>query len=313
MEEEEIKAFEETQNELKELGLKSSNEDKAEKKEEEIEDKTKETASKEEEKAEAEEAEDKESEDEETEEETVKFQRPKQVPIKDFKEYKKTIKEELQKDFNQKLDKMREEMSKATPDEDKTDDLEADIEALAQELDFDKEKTRKIVETARKGLALSKEDRELLGKVKEYNEFIEKSKQDSALKEQVQIFNEEFQILEPELTKLYPNATPEQKAQAKEELDKLAHSEKYHKLELTEILNLKKSTFDKVLFSPKQKTFESGRPQLDEEFDNELPKFNPNWTPSQVEAYEKKRQDIIDNSPQEKLLIRGLDGNESYQ
>ena len=277
MEEEDQKVFDENQAELKALGLK---EDKAE---EVVEPKAEDT------KAEEVKPEEKSEEDEEPEDlEDKTFERqPKQVPIKEYKELKK----QLQADFDEKLTKMREEMSKAKPSEIKSEDLEADITALAAELDFDKDKVRKIVETARKGLVMSPEDRELLAEMKTIKSEMESRKQTDQVKEQETIFNEEWNLTG--IDKLYPNASPEQIAKAKVEMDVLAHSEKYHKLDLQEILTVQKANFDKILFSPKQKTFESNHAVLDKDDDAEFQKFDPRMTPAQVEQWEKSQRKYL--------------------
>ena len=302
MDQEAQKVFDDTQRELKELGLTPAGETK----EEEVEP-SKEEPTKPEEvepKVEPEKEETEEDEEPEAEKDKTFERQPKQVPIKEYKELKK----QLQADFDEKLAKMREEMANTKPDEIKAEDLEADITALAQELDFDKEKVRKIVETARKGLVMSPEDRALLADMKTYKAEIEARKESDLMKEQEGIFNEEWRNVG--LEKVYPNASDEQKALAKAEMDKLAHSEKYHKLDLAEILQIKKADFDKLLFSPKQKTFESSRASITDEGDNgEIGKFDPSWTPAQVEQWEKKRQQHLDDN-EDKIQVRGADGQE---
>lgn len=229
---------------------------------------------------------------------------PKQAPVeekvdpKEYKSYKQTLREELQRDFDQKLEKMREEMSKGKPDQAKSDDLEDDVKALAKELDFDEAKVRRIIEVSRKGLQLSPEDKQALDEFKA-------SKSEREAKEQEAIFTEEWNSL-PVKTQ-FPNASEEQIKAAKEKMDELSHSEKYHNYDMDYILFKEKETFDKILFSPKQRTFETGRLAPSEDDSDEFPEFNPNMTPAQFEKFERKREKATENLGRDKMLLRTTD------
>jgi hypothetical protein len=61
------------------------------------------------------------------------------------------------------------------------------------------------------------------------------------------------------------------------------------------------------LFSPKQKTFESGRlaPVATEE--GEFPDFRPNMTPAEFAAFEKARERATENLGRDKMLMRTTD------
>lgn len=303
MQPEDVKEFNDVQTELKELGLKADP----------VETKAEETTTPEAEEAPKEvESEEVETETEVRTEETVdeETEKPEQVFNRkkfDYKDYKQTLREELQADFDKKLEKMREEMSKSKPDDAKTEDLEEDIKRLADELNFDVDKTRKIVETARKGLEVNPEERKLLEETKT---FLEQEKQKAFLSEQKQIFDEEFNSVLPELKKQFPNASDEQINLAKAELDKLSHTEKYHTTELDYIVFKEKDLLGKVLFSPKQKTFESSRPfhqEPEEEYTRKSHDEIVNMTPAQFEAHERRMNRLADESPKEKTRITTYD------
>lgn len=220
------------------------------------------------------------------------------IPPKEYKEIKDNLRVELQKDFDEKLEKMREEMGKKAPDEKKSDVLEDDVKALAEKLDFDPEKVRLILETARKGLELSEEDKQALEEFKS-------SKSQREEKEQETIFNDEWSTLP--IKAQFPNASDEQLAKAKETMDELAHSEKYHDADMDYILFKEKETFDKILFSPKQKTFESGRPPTEVTDNNEFPEFRSDMTPGEFEKFEKQREKATENLGREKMVMRTTD------
>lgn len=238
---------------------------------------------------------------------------------KELKRFKSELQDNLQKDFDAKFEKLKTELGQKKPDEEKTATLEEDVRELAKKLNFDEEKTRSIIEVARKGLVpLSAEDKQII-------EDFKKSKQENTSKveqmEQEQLFEAEFTTIVPTLKEQFPNATDEQLAKVKADLDIISHSEKYHELDMSEIVTLtlnKEFKFvdpdtnaeiviqplSKTLFSPKQKTFESSHaaaPIQDEV--GELPDFNPDWTPAQVETWEKRRQNIMDSSGHEPLHI----------
>lgn len=220
------------------------------------------------------------------------------IDPKEYKDYKVKLREELQHDFDEKLEKMKEEMGKEKPNETKTDDLEEDVKSLAKELDFDEEKVRRIIEVSRKGLQLSAEDKQALEEFKST-----KAERDS--KEQEIVFNEEWTAL-PVKTE-FPNASEEQLAKAKETMDELSHSEKYHDKDMDYILFKERETFQKILFSPKAKTFESGRVSQTNEESDEFPEFRPGMTPAEFESFEKSRERATDKLGREKMLMRTTD------
>jgi hypothetical protein len=220
------------------------------------------------------------------------------VPPKEYKEIKENLRAELQKDFDEKLAKFKEEAGKVTPNETKSDDLEEDVKNLAKELDFDPEKVRKIIEVSRKGLQLSPEDKQALEEFKS-------TKAEREAKEQETVFNEEWTTLP--IKDQFPNASEEQLKAAKDKMDELSHSEKYHEMDMDYILFKEKATFDQLLFSPKMKTFESGKLAPQETEVDEWPEIKPNMSPAQIEKLIEKRERITENMGREKMLMRTTD------
>lgn len=322
---EEQAAFESVQAEKKELGIVDEAEEKeesTESKEDEKSEEDGEISKKEEVDEEDDSDEDKsdkkdkseddsEDDDEESDDDEEARHPRKQVSIREFKDYKKTLKAELQADFDAKYEKLVQESKKPDSDGKKSNVLETDIEALAKELNFDKEKTRKIIEVARKGLELSPEDRAMLDEFKDSREYIKQKKDQDFRRDQEAIFNGEWGALQKTLKEQYPNASDEQISKAKAEMDKLSHEEKYHKLDLGEILAAKKQSFDKVLFSPKKATFESGRPHAHEDDSDEdlsaTPEKISKMTPAQFDAFEKRREAAFEDGGREKMRITTTD------
>lgn len=225
----------------------------------------------------------------------------------DFKEYKKTLRSEMQKDYDDKLAKLEEEYKKGKPNEVKTEDLEADIEALSKELDFDKEKTKRIIEVARKGLEISPEDREYIAKAKEREKQLLDREEEL---NQEKIFNSEWEDTLKSLKTQFPNATDEQLKVARDQMEELAFNEDNHLKEMDYILFKNKKIFDDILFSPKQKTFETGRVHDDSD-SSDIPAPTAenlaDMTPAQFEAYEKRLDSQHSETPREKLRITTRD------
>lgn len=152
-----------------------------------------------------------------------------------------------------------------------------------------------------------------LGKIDEVSSHLEKTREKEAWQQDQEVFNSEWTKTESRFKEMYPNATPEQISAAKAKMDELAHSRKYHRYEMDYILFKEKAFFDKTLFSPKKKTFESAStaPNASEEFDEgdvDFSKLSDNPpTPGELERMEKRRNAAIDDSPQEKLTLHTTD------
>ena len=222
-----------------------------------------------------------------------------------FKDYKAHLRAELQKDYDEKVEKLKEEYEKGKPNETVTENLEDDVKALAKELDFDEDKTRKLIEVARKGISINPEDKKLLDELKTERERLAEL---TAEKEQEAIFEEDiWKPAELALKAQYPNATPDQWAIVKDQLDELSHSEKYVDAEVDYILFKEKELLGKTLFSPKQATFESARPASTESGTDEWPEITDGMTPAQLEALDKKRDAILSGMPGDRVKVTTRD------
>lgn len=223
---------------------------------------------------------------------------------KDFKEYKRTLKEELQADFDKKLEEMKAEFGKKTPDEVATENLEDDVKALADKLELDPEKTKAIIDIARKGLEpLSPEDKAALA---DYKKDKEARQQELADREQEEIFRNEWEALLPSLKQKFPNATDAQIKAARDKMDELSHTEKYNLTDLDYVLYKEAETIGKVLFSPKQATFESARPVTIDDTE-EFPEFRSNMSPAEFARFEKGREKAMETMGNEEVLITTRD------
>lgn len=216
----------------------------------------------------------------------------------DFKAYKKELREELQSDYDKKIEELKQEYEKNKPDETVTTNLEEEITKLATEKELDPEVLKGIIEIARKGTETLTADQK-----KTLADF-ESAKFDM---EQKDIFETEWKNALPELKRQYPNATDEQLEKAKTQLDELSHSEKYHEMDMDYILFKETESLGKTLFSPKKATFESARPVTFDENSDEFPDFDPHMSPAQFERFEKKREAMLDTLPREKMKITSRD------
>ena len=169
------------------------------------------------------------------------------------------IREGLEKKLGEKYDKelgdLRTQLAEArkgnlTPTENR--ELDADIEATAKALNVKPEQLREIVKLSQK--SFERELRDLKEKVTKY----EQRDEVDEVAEQEEIFNGEWEELSPSLKDQFPNASKEQLERAYEAMDELAHSEKYQNYDLDYILFKEKAAFEKVLFSPRKRGFESG-------------------------------------------------------
>lgn len=227
----------------------------------------------------------------------------------DFKAYKKELREELESDYAKKIEDLRAEYAKDTPNETTTANIEEEIAKLAEEKEIDPEVLKRIIDVARKGVETSPEDKSLLEEVKVM-------RQERADREQQDIFDSEWNQVLPSLQKEFPNASEEQMSKAKGQLDELSHSEKYHDMDIDYVVFKEKEALGKTLFSPKKATFESARPTTFDESD-EFPDFDPNMSPAQFERWEKQRGNTLDSMAPNKLRVMSKDASgrmvESYQ
>lgn len=228
-------------------------------------------------------------------------------PFKAFKEKLQTEFEhertKLQEDFDAKLDLLRKELSKPAPSADAVQETEDAIKALSEDLKLDPEKTKRFIEVARKGIeTLTPEDRALLQEARDLKATRETELAAATAKE---AFETEWSAVLPSLKAQYPNASDEQITAAKAKMTELAKDEKFAGKELDYVLFKNADDFKKALFSPKQKTFETSRPAPDGT--EEYPEFDPNMTPAQFEAWEKREAAMLADSPGDKVRITTRD------
>lgn len=242
--------------------------------------------------------------EEEPNPEATNTEEPKDFDYKEYKDFKKDLQEKLQADFDRKIEEIRTEMAKAKPDEATITNLEDDIQKLAEETELDPEKVKRIVEVSRKGLeTLTREDKALL---EEYKQDKVRMAEEASEREQQEIDRLEWEAMLPTIKKEFPNASEDQLAKAKAQLTDLSHDEKYHQTDIDYVYFKEREAIGKTLFSPRQATFESARPVSFDETE-EFPDFNPNMTPAQFEAWEKKRERALDSLAPEKLRITTRD------
>lgn len=182
-----------------------------------------------------------------------------------FRETREKIIEGVEKKFEEKYGKTISELQTKLQDYEKgtlsradVSALEAEIKEKAAELGVDEEQMKVIVSLSRKGLETRlTELEEAKAKTDETNKALQ---EDRDIKEQEQIFNDEWKTTLPVIKKEYPNATDEQIDKAQTLMDELAFSEKYQNVDLDYVFHKEKESFEKILFSPKVKGMESSSP-----------------------------------------------------
>lgn len=243
--------------------------------------------------------------------EVAKTEEEKPFDHQEYKDYKKTLREELQADFDKKLDDLKVEMAKSKPDETTITNLEDDIKKLAEETQLDPDKVRKIIEVSRKGLeTLTSDDKKLL---EEYKQDKVRFAEEASVREQQEIDKAEWETILPSLKKDFPNASDEQLTKAREQLIELSHNETYHETDIDYVYFKEREALGKTLFSPRVASFESARP-MSFESDTDFPDFSPNMTPEQFNAFEKRREALLEGNERVKVRITTRDdGGHVYE
>lgn len=310
---EEQKAFDEVQAQKAEIGIvdtaeDTTEEDKNSEESTEEKDDSKENNESEESEEDEDESDDDEEESEEDSDESdeddsddeesdddEETHHPKQVSLKEYKNMKRELRDEIKK--------LKDEYSKKAPDEKVKTSIDDRAKKLAASLDFDVDKVKLILEEARDVALDEFQSKNVMSE--EDKKTFDSIKQQRFVESQEKIFNTQWDKTIGEIKKSYPNATPEQITKARSEMDALAHSKQHHTHEMEYILFKEKQKFDKILFSPKQKTFESSRPSVQSEEDTDFPEFNPNMSPAEFERFEKRRQSFSDTG-REKVKVTGM-------
>lgn len=218
------------------------------------------------------------------------------------------IREGVEKKLGEKYDKelsdLRAQLLEAkkgnlTPDENK--ELDSDIEATAKALNVKPEQLKEIVKLSRK--SFDGELKDMKDKLSKY----EQREQVDAVAEQEEIFNSEWDELSPSLKDQFPNASKEQNEKAYDLMDELSHSEKYQNFDLDYILFKEKAQFDRVLFSPRKKGFESSSTpehQVDEDDSDMFENTSKPMTFKDIEKMEKRTRAFEESLPDTRFTLK---------
>lgn len=168
--------------------------------------------------------------------------------------------------MRQEIAELKETVNKLL-DKGKTEEASNELTEYAKEQKLDPVQLEKLVGIIEKRVGKVEKQPEIKTKEKEpteeYNEAEEK-----------EIFDGEWDELLPKIEEQHPHASASQIREAKKLMDTLSHSDpKLASYDLEDIFNSPKyqQKFKDLLFSPKKKTFESGRnvdkPKLEEDID----------------------------------------------
>lgn len=235
-----------------------------------------------------------------------KVEEPKTTP-RSRVPFRERMKAEVRGEYEPKLKEKDDEIArlKALKEPDvKGPDLDAEMKAFATEFNLDEEQVKKLVGLSRKGL---EEEMKTIRTQLDEKEQREKSLlEDKEIADQEKVFNTEFSTsVIPEIKKAYPNASIEQIAKAQETMEDLAFTEKYHSVDLDYVFMKEKETFEKILFSPKVKGFESSStPEGDLENKDKDPfaEFKPqNYKDVEKEA--KRMADFAESLPDSRFSV----------
>jgi hypothetical protein len=116
------------------------------------------------------------------------------------------------------------------------------------------------------------------------------------IKKEAERFDSEWNTFSTtELKKAYPDATPEQLAEARTMMDELSHSKDWHKYDLDYIFFKNKKDFDDSIGVKKFKGSGSTKQQDMQQQDKkpEVPTLSENPTPDEVKAYERHMAGIL--------------------
>lgn len=228
------------------------------------------------------------------------------VSHSDIKELKRSYKEII-KDLKTKL-------SDATSGKDKTDatdEAAEDVEKLvldeAKKLNVNPEVLKSILALANKSVAGK------LTRLDKLEQFFEKQSTQQFQTEQENIFNSEWGKALPELKKSFPNASEDQVKAARDLADTLAHSKKYHRYDMDYIVFREKAQFDKILFSPRNRSFDEGEHKsnasIGDDIGTELPDMTniSDMSPAEFEKAEQARERAILASPRDTMTLTTTD------
>lgn len=218
-----------------------------------------------------------------TEEETEKPE----VEEEEKSKPEKTVPLDLHLDEKRKRKEAEEKLAKYEEANGETERKEA-IKAMAEDLGIDAEAAEKLFVHMEK-IAAAKAAKEPEEK--------ETSTEDNEAAEKAH-FNSEYDDFADEFSKLYPNATPQMRKEAKQKLYELARSEQYgivpgkhDAYPLDYIVTKERKTFDTLLkVAPKDKSGESSRDMSKDDDFEEIDFTDPTMSPARYQQYQQQRQ-----------------------
>lgn len=203
--------------------------------------------------------EDKKEEKKDPPEPNDKKTRQSRAPLSEIRE---NIKKGLEEKYEAKLKDLETELETFRKKEEKKDapisdeEYKAEVAKIAKELNLTEDELEKMTAPVRKVFEAKMKDFET--KMQDFDTIKKERDETKLIEEQSEQFNSEFkEDALPLIKEKYPNATPEMIEKAKGELEELAFSEKYSNATLDHIFLKESKNFEKVLFSPKVKGFES--------------------------------------------------------
>ena len=191
------------------------------------------------------------------------------------------------------------------------DEIEKEAEALAAEMGLDNPEmdAKSLAAIMRRTLAIV--ERRNAGKLPKELEskkaLLDKLEEDQKIQAETASFTNEWNDALPAIKKLFPNAGDAQLAEAKDALDKLAHSKDFHTYALEDIVtsprNFKK--FETILkVAPKQKSGETGKTvgaeqEYNANTDEETLDDMENITPEIMKQREEREMNGRDSNPKD--------------
>lgn len=206
----------------------------------------------------------------------------------DLKDEKSKVKAERERadtaerernELQEKLDAI----SKAKDEGKSTAEAEKDALAYAKEmgLEVDPEFVKRLISDARKGMK-AEFDPDLKKDLEEFKEWKQSNRQNL----ESQAFSEEFAAILPSLQESFPNASAEEMAAIKKELDVISHSKEWHDKDLEYIVFKHKATLSDLV-TPKRRGLESKEKK--DVPDNSAPEWNaePDFSQMTVKEMEE--------------------------
>ena len=145
------------------------------------------------------------------------------------------------------------EASKTAKTKEEKEDVAKDIAEFAESIGADAAAVDKLEKFLKKRLTNTED----VGITKADVEFVKKFREDQAKTQATTEFQKEWSGFVPSLKKEFPHVSDEELASVQSEVDKLAHTAKYHDKEIDYIYFKEKEKLSKLI-SPKQPSYESG-------------------------------------------------------